>query len=229
MTADLTLISHTLCPYVQRAAIALAEKAVVFRRVDVDLANKPAWFLAVSPLGRTPVLRVGDTSVFESHAILDYLDETLPPRMHPEDALARAEHRGWIAFASAVLDDIAGLYGATDEAAFDARRTRLAARLAVVEARLRGGPWFDGAAFSLVDAAFAPVFRYVDAFDRIGLTGVMDGKPGLARWRRALARRPSVRAAVAPDYPDRLMAFLRARGSHISGLVARAEAGVSAM
>ena len=228
MTADLTLISHTLCPYVQRAAIALAEKAVVFRRVDVDLANKPAWFLAVSPLGRTPVLRVGDTSLFESHAILDYLDETLPPRMHPEDALARAEHRGWIAFASAVLDDIAGLYGAADATAFDARRTRLAARLATVEARLRDGPWFDGAAFSLVDAAFAPVFRYVDAFDRIGLTGVMDGKPGLARWRRALARRPSVRAAVAPDYPDRLMGFLRARGSHIAGLVARAEAELSA-
>jgi glutathione S-transferase len=224
MTADLTLISHTLCPYVQRAAIVLAEKAVAFRRVDVDLANKPAWFLAVSPLGRTPVLRVGDTSVFESHAILDYLDETLPPRMHPEDALERAEHRGWIAFASAVLDDVAGLYGAGDATAFDARRSRLAARLAVVEARLRGGPWFDGAAFSLVDAAFAPVFRYVDAFDRIGLSGVMDAKPRLARWRRALARRPSVRAAVAPDYPDRLMDFLKARGSHISGLVAQTEA-----
>jgi glutathione S-transferase len=47
----LTLISHTLCPYVQRAAIVLAEKGVAFERRDVDLANKPDWFKAVSPLG----------------------------------------------------------------------------------------------------------------------------------------------------------------------------------
>ena len=47
----LTLVSHRLCPYVQRAAIALAEKAVPFERVYVDLADKPAWFLALSTLG----------------------------------------------------------------------------------------------------------------------------------------------------------------------------------
>src|SRR5262249_292305 len=48
--ANLTLISHDLCPYVQRAAIALAEKGVGFRRVDIDLSNKPEWFRAISPL-----------------------------------------------------------------------------------------------------------------------------------------------------------------------------------
>ena len=45
------LISHPLCPYVQRAVIALAEKGVAFERIDVDLANKPDWFKALSPLG----------------------------------------------------------------------------------------------------------------------------------------------------------------------------------
>ena len=53
---DLTLISHHLCPYVQRAVIALTEKGVAFERVYVDLANKPDWFKALSPLGKTPVL-----------------------------------------------------------------------------------------------------------------------------------------------------------------------------
>ena len=58
MMPKLTLISHKLCPYVQRAVIALTEKAVPFERRDVDLANKPEWFLRVSPLGKTPVLLV---------------------------------------------------------------------------------------------------------------------------------------------------------------------------
>jgi glutathione S-transferase len=56
--AKLTLISHHLCPYVQRAAIALAEKGMPFERRYVDLAAKPDWFLAISPLGKVPLLIV---------------------------------------------------------------------------------------------------------------------------------------------------------------------------
>ncbi len=52
------LISHKLCPYVQRAVIALNEKGAAFERVDIDLANKPDWFLKISPLGKVPVLTV---------------------------------------------------------------------------------------------------------------------------------------------------------------------------
>ena len=70
MTAKLTLISHHLCPYVQRAVIALTEKKVKHERVYVDLSNKPGWFVALSPLGKTPVLKVGETAVFESAVIL---------------------------------------------------------------------------------------------------------------------------------------------------------------
>src|SRR6185369_12034073 len=81
----LTLVSHHLCPYVQRAAIALAEKGVAFERVTVDLANKPDWFKALSPLGKTPVLKVGETAIFESAVILEYLEETQPNPLHPSD------------------------------------------------------------------------------------------------------------------------------------------------
>src|ERR1700760_1012382 len=116
MTAKLRLISHKLCPYVQRAVIALSEKGVPFERIDVDLANKPEWFLAISPLGKTPVLQVGDTAIFESAVILEYLEEARPKPLHPSDPLRRAEHRAWIEFASAVLDDIAAFYTAKDEA-----------------------------------------------------------------------------------------------------------------
>ena len=110
----LTLISHKLCPYVQRAVISLAEKGVPFERIDIDLANKPDWFLKVSPLGKTPVLLVGDTAIFESAVILEYLEDTQAPALHPADPLARAEHRAWIEFGSAILNDIAGLYAAAD-------------------------------------------------------------------------------------------------------------------
>ena len=216
---SLTLISHPLCPYVQRAAISLAEKAVPFDRVQVDLADKPAWFLDLSPLGKTPVLRVDDRAIFESAVILEYLEETRPHPLHPADPLRRAEHRAWIEFGSAILDNIAGLYSAADEAAFNAKTAALKGKFARLEARLKG-PWFDGEYFSLVDAVFGPVFRYFDAFDRIGDFGILAGLSKVATWRATLAERPSVQAAVAPNYPALLRDFYRARGSHLSRLMA---------
>jgi glutathione S-transferase len=215
---SLTLVSHALCPYVQRAAISLAEKAVPFDRVYVDLAAKPAWFLDVSPLGKTPVLKVDDRAIFESAVILEYLEETRPHPLHPADPLRRAEHRAWIEFGSATLDDIAGLYSAKDQAAFAAKAEALAAKFTRLEDSLGPGPWFDGG-FSLVDAVFGPVFRYFDVLDRIGDFGILAGKPKVAAWRKALAARPSIRQAVGADYEMRLERFLAQRNSHLSTLM----------
>ena len=224
MRPQLRLISHKLCPYVQRAVIALTEKGVPFERVDIDLANKPDWFLKISPLGKTPVLVVGEVAIFESAVILEYLEETEPKPLHPAEPLRRAEHRGWIEFSSAVLNDIAGLYSAPDEATFKAKAVQLEARFARLEARVAASPWFDGEAFSLVDAAFGPVFRYFDVFDEIGDFGILTAKPRLARWRASLAARPSVKSAVSAEYPALLHAFLKRRNSWISQLQLRAAA-----
>ena len=220
MAAALKLISHKLCPYVQRAVIALTEKGVPFERIDIDLANKPDWFLKLSPLGKTPVLVVGDKAIFESAVILEYLEETQAHPLHPAEALDRAEHRGWIEFGSAVLNDIAGFYAARDEATFKAKAEALADKFARLEARAVAAPWFDGEQFSLVDAVFGPVFRYFDVFDEIGEFSILTGKPRLARWRQSLAARPSVRSAVSPDYPALLRDFIDRRQSWLSQLQA---------
>ncbi|HSW21675.1 MAG TPA: glutathione S-transferase family protein [Burkholderiaceae bacterium] len=216
MSDALTLVSHTLCPYVQRASIVLDEKRVPFTRRDVDLADKPAWFKAVSPLGKTPVLLVGDTPIFESAVICEYLDDTLAPRLHPADPLQRARHRAWVEFGSAVLNGIAAFYNAPDETSLQARRSDLVQRFVVLEAALGLGPYFDGERFSIVDAVFGPVFRYFDIFERIGDFGFFDTTPRVRAWRTALAARGSVQRAVAADYDARLSAFIAARGSALS-------------
>lgn len=217
MTVELTLVSHHLCPYVQRAAIVLLEKGAPFSRRWVDLAAKPDWFLALSPLGKTPVLLADTTPVFESAVICEYLDETLGPRLHPADPLQRARHRGWMEFGSAVLDTIWRYYTAPDAQTLQAQREALQARFAQLEQALDpAGPWFAGSAFTLVDAVFAPVFRYFDTFEAVGEDGFFDGLPRVQAWRRALAARPSVQQAAVPDHPQRLLAFLQARGSELS-------------
>lgn len=211
----LTLISHELCPYVQRAAIALHEKGALFERVNVDLANKPDWFLQISPLGKVPLLKVDDAVLFESAAICEYLDETIAPRLHPEDALRRAEHRAWIEFSSAMLGDLWGFYTAADEVAFAAKKKSLHEKMNRLEARLVG-PWFDGERFHLIDAVFAPVMRYFPLFDSMGVEDQLVGFPKLRAWKSALLARPSARDAVAPDFEQKFAAAIRGRNSFIA-------------
>lgn len=219
-----TLVSHRLCPYVQRAAIVLREKGLDFERIDIDLANKPDWFLSVSPMGKTPVLLVDGAAIFESAVICEYLDETQAPPLHPALPLERAAHRGWMEFASATLNDIGGLYSAPDEAALalkaEALRTRYTRLEQALAASPDSAPYFSGAAFSMVDAAFAPVFRYIDVIERIdGMPDWFDGLPRVRAWRASLQARPSVRQAVRGDYPALLTAFLLARGSALSARI----------
>jgi glutathione S-transferase len=215
----LTLISHPLCPYVQRVAIALAEKSVPFTRVDIDLAARPDWFLAISPLGKTPVLKVEDAAIFESAVILEYLEDTQEPQLHPADPLTRADHRAWVEVSSSILNDVAGFYAAATPESFAAKTKALKEKFGYVEGRLSQGPYFGGRNFSLVDAAFAPVFRYFEVFDTIADFGILAGKPRTAEWRQALRERSSVQTAVGFDYAARLQAFLVARNSSLSRLM----------
>ncbi|MBR1149146.1 glutathione S-transferase family protein [Bradyrhizobium sp. JYMT SZCCT0428] len=225
MTAKLTLISHKLCPYVQRAVIALNEKGVPFERVDIDLANKPDWFLKLSPPGKVPVLIVrgdaGEVALFESNVICEYIEETQAgAKLHPQDALRRAQHRAWMEFGSTILSELWGLETTGDAAVFEAKRVAVAAKFARVEEALGSGPFFAGEKFSLVDAVFAPIFRYFDVFDELIDLSIFAQTPKVRAWRTELAIRDSVRNAVGTDYPQLLHAFLVRHNAHMLKLAA---------
>ena len=97
--AKYLLVSFKTCPWVQRAAIVLREKNIAFELRHIDPDNRPDWFLAISPHKKVPVLRLDDRiSLFESNASAKFLDETVAPRLHPEDPIARAVNRAsaWV-------------------------------------------------------------------------------------------------------------------------------------
>jgi glutathione S-transferase len=226
MKSPLILVSHALCPYVQRAAIVLMEKGVQFERRDVDLKNKPEWFLALSPLGKTPVLRVGSDVIFESAVICEYIDETHEPRLHPMSAIERARHRSWMEFGSAVLNGVGAFYNAPDASTLAARARDLRFRFEQIEKVLTAGPYFAGEHFSIVDATFGPVFRYFDVFEEIADFCFFRNLPKVTAWRARLVERESVRRSVRSEYPAMLTQFLRDRGSELSRRAAIPTAGL---
>ncbi|MBI5461416.1 MAG: glutathione S-transferase family protein [Gammaproteobacteria bacterium] len=224
MFQPLILVSHHLCPYVQRAAILLAEKRVPSERRYVDLASPPDWFLAISPLRKVPVLLVDDRPIFESAVICEYLDETIGPRLHPADPLERARHRSWMEFGSAVLDNIWRFYTADDARTLRHHIDDLTDRMSQLESELGSGPYFAGAQFSIVDAVFGPIFRYFDVFDTVADFGVFRHTPKVRAWRQNLGERDSVRDAVDAHYPERLREFLLQRNSALAERMRRMQA-----
>ena len=215
----LTLISHHLCPFVQRAAIALNEKGVEFERKNIDLNNKPDWFLKLSPLGKVPILNVDDETVlFESSVIAQYVNEITGGDLLSADTAEKYRQLAWMEFASEVIGSVGQLYNANGNGTFNRAKSVLEDKFGRVEEALGDGPWFSGKDFSLVDAAFAPVFRYFDLIDELTGIDFFANTPKVAAWRKALQQRPSVIGAVGSDYPERLLAFFANRKSVIGRL-----------
>lgn len=212
------LVSFDLCPFVQRSVIALKEKGVDFDVTYIDLENKPDWFLAISPLGKVPLLRVGHEVLFESAVINEYLDEVYPPALHPADPLMRARHRGWIEVVSTVIAQQYRLMMAEDAASFEEHCATLRAGLARFEPAVVG-PLFAGETFCLVDAAMAPVFSRAAVMRRWTGIDFFPADGAVAGWSAALLARPSVAGSLLDDFEARLAAYLRKAETHLASLI----------
>jgi glutathione S-transferase len=216
-SVKLQLISFKLCPFVQRTVIALREKGVEFDITYIDLAQRPAWFKAISPLGKVPVLRVGETTLFESAVINEYLDDVYAPKLHPVDPLRRAQNRAWIEVASVLTQQQFQLGVAADRKSFDALHDQLDAGLERLDRELGSGPYFNGADFALVDASLAPVFMRLAIFDQYVHLDLYAGRPRLAAYRDALLARPSVADSVVPEFTELFIEHFRGKGGHVAG------------
>lgn len=212
------LISHHLCPYVQRAVIVLTEKNIEHNRTYIDLDNTPDWFAKASPLGRVPLLEIEGAMVFESQVIAEYLDEATPGSLHPVDLLEKARHRSWIEFGSETLAAIGDFYNVKDKSTFDQKAQVLRTKFERVNEEVIGS-FFSGEEFHMIDGVWGTIFRYFDVFDQLGEFGVLKGLDKVSRWRTAVSERPSVVAAPPEGYNDRLHVFLKNRPSYLGQLI----------
>lgn len=218
-TPPLKLISHNLCPYVQRAVIVLHEKKISHEREYIDLSNKPSWFHDISPLGKVPLLQAGKEVLFESAIICEYLDEITPGSLHPAEPLKKARHRAWIEFGSNILNEIAGFYSAKDRATFEVKQQTLINKFKTLEQQLQEGSFFEGDRFSLVDAVYGPIFRYFSVFKQYKDFCFFTDTPKISSWQDTLLSRESIATAVLPSYPQLLHEFLLKKKSYLSQLI----------
>jgi glutathione S-transferase len=197
------LFEHPLSPYAQKVKLALLEKDIAFETHIPDLLGgvDPAFF-AASPRGEVPALVDGETTVFDSTIILEYLEDKWPkPAMLPASPAERARVR--------MLEEICDTYyEAINWAVYEVRVFRratgaLADNLiakageqirgvnAFLDRQLAAREYFNGAAFGWGDLSVVPVVNAA----AVNGCAPPEGS-GLARWLDRVRARPSVQRVL---------------------------------
>lgn len=197
------IVSSMTCPFAQRTRMALLEKGIPFSVTEISLADKPDWFLAISPYSKVPLLRDGDAVIFESAVIGEYLEEVCPePPLMPGDPVTRAKMRIWVDFANVrFIPHVYKLLMAQEPAAQEHRAGILVAALRQMEAHLAGadaGRFWIGDRLTYADLAFYPHLERFDAVEHYRGVNIPDDCPRLRDWLAMMKERESARK-VARD------------------------------
>ena len=199
-----TLYEHPLSPYAQKVKIALREKGVEFDTQLPDLfGGGDDAFRAASPRREVPALVDGETTVFDSTIILEYIEDRWPtPPLLPEGAAARARVRQIeevcdtyyeaINWAVAEIRVFQRATGTAAEEMLARAAEQVAGVNAYLERQLGAAEWFTGARFGWGDLAAAPVVHAA------ALSGHEPSAGGrLAAWLERVRARPSVATTFA--------------------------------
>lgn len=212
---QLELVSFKICPFAQRSVIALNMKGIDYTLTYLNPGDSPAWFTAISPLGKVPVLVVDGTPLFESAVILEYLDEVYPPSLHPADPLQKAQHRAWIEYCSELLGRQHAMLTATDAESFIAAREQLQQGLQRLETELAADtPYFAGQTLHLLDCVYAPLLMRLAILKQdYGL--VLPFNTRMQAWSDAVLALDAVKTSVVENFSEVFRNFLTSKNSYL--------------
>lgn len=202
------IVSFKICPFVQRVTAMLEAKNVPYDIEYISLSDKPHWFLEISPTGQVPVLVTATgVALFESDAIVEYIDEVtapLQPDLSPEQ---RALNRAWSYQASKHYLVQCSTMQSADKSILDERMIKLGKAFDKAEKQLGEGPFFDGAALGNVDMAWLPLLHRAALVETHSGYDMLGGRPRIKAWQQALIATGIPAKSVPEDFNDRFSTF----------------------
>jgi glutathione S-transferase len=189
--------------------MTFAEKNVTPEMTTVDVfagAQKSPEHMKHQPFGQIPVLQDGDFEMFESRAIIRYLDSQLSSgaKLTPSDAKLHAKMEQWISVESANFTPSAMAYiyqymfipmrgGKTDESVVAAAKPKLEACCDILDKNLADKQFLCGDMFTLADIGFMPYLEYL--MQTPGKE-IVAARPNMMKWWERISSRPSWKKAI---------------------------------
>ncbi len=202
------VISFKICPFVQRVTALLETKKIPYEFEFIDLSNMPQWFLDISPNAQVPLLVTEEgTVLFESDAIVEYLDEVQAPIEPDVTAEQRAIDRAWSYQASKHYLVQCGAMSSADEPTLAERAEKLGRAFARAEKQLGDGPYFKGDSFSNVDVAWLPLLHRAAIIERRAGYDFVTNYPKVKAWQSSVMKTGLAEKSVAEDFEDAFAGF----------------------
>ena len=202
------IISFKICPFVQRVTALLEAKNIPYEIEFIKLSNKPNWFLEISPNGQVPVLITDNgKALFESEAIVEYLEEAYPalqPNISLED---KAYNRAWSYLASKNYLVQCSAQRSLNEDILKERSEKLDKAFDKMEKQLGDPPFFSGEKLGIVDIAWLPLLHRADIIQRNSCYDFIGDRPKLKRWQKNLLNTGLAEKSVSGDFEDEFKAF----------------------
>ena len=175
--SDVTLFGHWICPFSVRVEFALAQREIPYQLVNVPPTaarprgfSVPAEFVAHSPKGEIPLLRIDGCYLADSIPILEWMEKEIAGHpLLPIDEATRQLVRDRVAWLDRYLyRPMIGVYYGTDPSQIAIAGDRLASALLEVEGWFNTSPWLAGETPSLAEAVMVAFHVRLDGLRRLG-------------------------------------------------------------
>ncbi len=202
------IVSFKICPFVQRVTALLEAKGLDYQVEYISLSDKPQWFLDISPNGQVPVMVTeGGVALFESEAIIEYIEEAYGPLEADVSLEQKALNRAWSYLAAKNYLVQCGTMRSRDGATLVEKSAKLGTAFDKIEKALGDGPFFGGEEIGLVDIAWLVLLHRAQIIkDHTGYD-FLEGRPKVQAWQKALMATGLAQKAVATDFEEAFTGF----------------------
>ncbi|XP_024152627.1 glutathione S-transferase omega-1 [Oryzias melastigma] len=195
---QIRLYSMRFCPFAQRTRLVLHAKGIKFETININLKEKPDWFLQKNPLGLVPVLETpAGEIIYESSITCEYLDEVYPEKkLLPSSPFAKAQQRMMLEHFSKIVpffyripsakrngEDVSGM-----EAEMKEKLGKLNEELVQKKTK-----FFGGDSITMIDYMMWPHFERTEVY---GVMNCLDHTPELKKWMERMLEDPAVKATM---------------------------------
>ncbi len=202
------IISFTICPFVQRVTALLEAKNIPYEIEFIELSDKPDWFLEISPNGQVPVLLTENgVALFESDAIVEYIDEITPALNENADPIERAQDRAWGYQATKQYLVQCSTMRSRDQITFNDRFAKLKKSFDRVEKRLSEAPYFSGSELGNVDIAWLPLLHRAQIVRNVSGYDMFRDYPKLRNWQDQLEKTGLYERSISDDFQGKFINF----------------------
>ena len=202
------IVSFKICPFVQRVTALLEAKGIPYELEYISLSDKPQWFLDISPNGQVPVLITDrGRALFESDAIVEYLEEAYPA-LQPDISLEdKAANRAWSYLATKNYLVQCSAQRSPDAQVLKERTGKFGKAFDKMERQLGDTRFFGGDTMGMVDIAWLPLLHRADIINRHSCYDFIGDHPKLKKWQKEILAADIVEKSVAVDFEDAFSNF----------------------